>query len=85
MYKSYWDLKTKERNAIKFLDHKTGLSEIAANRFIWKNADDLLPPVASSTWWEYQLMKYGAGCIAEINGNRSYTTDFRRVYSRTEN
>lgn len=68
MYKSYWDLKTKERNVLKFRDHKTGLAEIAANRFIWKNADELLPPVAPSTWWEYQLMKYGAGCIAEING-----------------
>ena len=68
MYKSYWDIPTKERNTIKFLDHKTGLAEIAANRFIWKNCDELLPPVAPSTWWEYQLIKYGAGCIADING-----------------
>ena len=67
-YSKYHDMKTKERNAIKFLDHKTGLADLAVNRFVWKNCDELLPPVAGSTWWEYRLLKYGAGCIVDIDG-----------------
>ena len=67
-YKNYFGQTTKERNTIKFKDHQTGLGDIAANRFIWKRCEDLLPPVASSTWWEYRLLKYGAGCIVDIDG-----------------
>ena len=67
-YKNYFGQTTKERNTIKFKDHQTGLGDIAANRFIWKRCEDLLPHVASSTWWEYRLLKYGAGCIVDIDG-----------------
>ena len=67
-YNLYFGQSTNERNTIKFRDHQTGLADIAANRFIWKKCDELLPPVAGSSWWEYRLLKYGAGCIVDIDG-----------------
>ena len=67
-YNLYFGQSTNERNKIKFRDHQTGLADIAANRFIWKKCDELLPPVAGSSWWEYRLIKYGAGCIVDIDG-----------------
>ena len=62
------NMKTKQKNTIRFVDNKNSLLEVAENRFIWEGYDDLLPPVASSPWLERQLLKYGAVCVVDIDG-----------------
>ena len=67
-YDFYSKMKTKYKNTATFIDHRNTLAEKCANRFIWSGYEDLLPPVAPSTWLEYKLMRYGAVCVAEIDG-----------------
>lgn len=71
-YKLYSN-RTKYKNTATFLDHRNTLAEKCANRFIWKGFDDFLPPVAGSQWWEYKLMRYGAGCCVEIESQPTFT------------
>lgn len=67
-FELYSQMKTKQKNTIRFVDNKNSLLEVAENRFIWAGYDELLPPVAPSPWLERQLLKYGAVCVVEIDG-----------------
>lgn len=67
-FELFQNMKTKQKNTIRFVDNKNSLLEVAENRFIWEGYDDLLPPVAPSPWLERQLLKYGAVCVVEIDG-----------------
>lgn len=71
-FELYSEMKTKQKNTIRFVDNKNSLLEVAENRFIWSGYDDLLPPVAPSPWLERQLLKYGAVCVVEINGQLTF-------------
>ena len=71
-YELYNRSKRKVKNNITFLDHRNTLAEKCANRFIWKGFDDFLPPLAGSSWWEYKLMRFGAGCAVEIEGKPTF-------------
>lgn len=62
------EMKTKQKNTVRFVDNRNSLLEVAENRFVWSGYDELLPPVAPSPWLERQYLKYGAVCTVEIDG-----------------
>lgn len=66
------DMKTKQKNTVRFVDNRNSLLEVAENRFIWRGYEDQLPPVAPSQWLERQLLKYGAFCSVDIDGQLTF-------------
>lgn len=71
-FELFQNMKTKQKNTIRFVDNKNSLLEVAENRFIWAGYDEMLPPVAPSPWLERQLLKYGAVCVVDINGHLTF-------------